>query len=465
MTDDTLTARASSIASDSHNITEEDSWLAKARAGEGSDSNQSATSGRRAHLIDFEGMDFLRERNVHHMRCLIAKTRYVSSGGFREEKISEILGPICEDGQLQPLLDSVARNLAEFHDAAIEVVWTNGSITGLHTLHPKDFWVVREADSRDYHYEIRSKFGFSNHSDIQGLRFARFGDRADMMRRLKITDEDQDRVSEVLRFSRDRHVLSEDYGTPEWLPGIPYMELETCQVQYRFDFFFNGCMPDGIYSVTGGVVNDSEWKEIKGTLQCHQGPGNRRKLMLVNIGGEDTKVQFDRLDSESADTSDGEKQSMNNALAVVTAHGVPPLIAGIVIPGKMGGNNEFPNALQAFHAQYANPVQTYICSVLAATLGKKGENGGLKVTADMFLGKTGDDKEPDPSDPTGVLMRDKNFRGNGFWTILDSINIGESDTISRMKTPLAQAQAEGRDLSAGLQQRGEDKDKGKGTNS
>ena len=465
MTDDIQMSRVSSIASDSHSITGEEGWLEKAHPGEGSESNQSAVSGRRQHMLDFDGMDFLRERNVHHMRCLIAKTRYVSSGGFREEKIAEILGPLSEDGQLQPLLDSVSRNLAEFHDAAIEVVWTGDKITGLHTLHPKDFWVVREDNSRDYHYEIRSKFGFTLHTEIQGLRFARFGDRDDMLLRLKIEGEDQDRVSEVIRFSRDKNVLSEDYGTPEWLPGIPYMELETCQVQYRFDFFFNGCMPDGIYSVTGGIVGDSEWKEIVKTLQSQQGPGNRRKLMLVNLGGEDTKVQFDRLDSENADTSDGEKQSMNNALAVVTAHGVPPLIAGIVIPGKLGGNNEFPNALQAFHAQYANPVQTYICSVFAATLGNKSINGGLKVTADMFLGKTGDEKEPDPSDPTGVAMKTKSFRGNGFWTILDSINIGESDTISRMKTPLAAAQAEGRDLSAGLQERGEDKDKGKGTKS
>jgi hypothetical protein len=184
--------------------------------------------------------------------------------------------------------------------------------------------------------------------------------------------------------------------------------------------------------------------------------------MVVNVGGDEIEVQFDKLDSESEGTADSEAQSVANAMAVVTAHGVPPLIAGIQVPGKMGGNNEFPNALQAFHAQYANPVQTYMSGVLAATLGSPKLNGGLKVSSDMFLGKTSDEKEPDPEDPTGMKMRPKNHRGNGFWTILDSIDVDKADTISRMKQPLGEATAQGRDLKAGAAQRGSDKRAGRG---
>ena len=451
-----------SIPSESHNLYEEEGWIRKAK-GSGEPSNQSTPTGRQSHIVDFDGLAFLRERNVHHVRCLIAKTRYVSSGGFRDDKIEEVLGPLCEDGLLQPLLDHVAYCLGEFHEAGIEVVWTGGRITGLHPIHPMDYWVVKEEDSRDYHYEIRSRGGFGFTESIEGLRFARFGDRADMIRRLVINPADEDKVSEIIRFSRDKNVLSEVYGTPEWLPGVPYMELETCQVQYRFDFFWNGCVPDAIYSVTKVLLEPSAWTELKSTLQAHQGPGNRRKVMCVNIGGAEVEAQLDKLDSENEGTADSEEQAQGNALAVVTAHGVPPLIAGIAVPGKMGAVNDFPNALQAFHAQYANPVQTYICAVLAASLGNPGLNGGLGTTADMFRGKTKTPKEPDPEDPTGVKMKDKDLRGNGFWTILDSIDIGESDTVSRMKTPLAQAQAQGRDLSAGLAERGSDVAAGRGT--
>ena len=465
MTEPTSEVRVDTVASESHDLYD-DGWIRKARSGEGADSNQTGIVGRREHVVDFNGLEFLRERSSHHMRCLTAKQRYVSSGGFRDQSIYDTLGPLCEDGMLQPLLDFIAYCLAEFHEGAIEVVRTGGRITGLHPLHPQHYWVHREQNVHDYHYEIRSRGGFLNTPAIEGLRFARFGDKEAMMARLGIDAADADQVSEVIRFSRDKNVLSEDYGTPEWLPGIPYMELETCQVQYRFDFFFNGCVPDTIYTVSGGRLSDKGWKELNNTLRNdHQGLGKRRKIMVVNIDGEDMEVRVDQLDAEAEGTSDSEDQSSGNALAVVTAHGVPPLIAGIMVPGKAGAANEFPNAIQAFQAQYAGPVQVFISHVFACSLGNPQLNGGLGVSADSFLGRTSDEMEPDPTDPTGMQMRKKDLRGNGFYTILDAIDIDKADTISRMRTPLAQAQGQGRDLNAGLAERGSDVGAGRGTRS
>ena len=86
----------------------------------------------------------------------------------------------------------------------------------------------------------------------------------------------------------------------------------------------------------------------------------------------------------------------------------------------MGANNELPNALQAFQALKIGRLQRIIQQRLGKTLGS--ERAGLGLTLSDFE----------------------------FYTILDEIDIGTAQTVAGMKQPLAEAKAQGRDLSAGL---------------
>ena len=114
--------------------------------------------------------------------------------------------------------------------------------------------------------------------------------------------------------------------------------------------------------------------------------------------------------------------SGSNGMMIVSAHGVPPLLAGIQIPGKLGSTNELPNALMAFQALVIQQAQKVISSALINTLGNATLNGGLGLGAD-------------------------NFR---LRKITDVISLSKMDTVSRMRQTVPEAKSEGRDLEAGL---------------
>jgi hypothetical protein len=121
------------------------------------------------------------------------------------------------------------------------------------------------------------------------------------------------------------------------------------------------------------------------------------------------------------------------AMHIVSAHRVPPVLAGILVPGKLGANNELPNALAAFQALVMGPAQRNFSNVLAATLGNPEFNQGLGLTEKDFMGE----------------------EGNGFRTILEEMGSGmagltEMDTMARMKEPIGEAVAGGRNLKAGV---------------
>ena len=108
------------------------------------------------------------------------------------------------------------------------------------------------------------------------------------------------------------------------------------------------------------------------------------------------------------------------ALMIVSAHRVPPLLAGIQIPGKLGATNELPNALSAFQKLVIDEAQTIFHETLGLTLGH-GSDGIRGLDMDDFA----------------------------FSSILDEFNIGQMDTMSRMREPVTGSD---RDLEDGLKE-------------
>jgi hypothetical protein len=123
---------------------------------------------------------------------------------------------------------------------------------------------------------------------------------------------------------------------------------------------------------------------------------------------------------------------MTEALAttIVSAHRVPPILAGILIPGKMGAANELPNSIMAFQTLVIGPMQTIWQSILGATLGGK-FNGGL-----------------------GLKPKDFEFKSivDAMADGLQKLNPqkGAADTLGGMRSTLPEAAAEGRNLNDGV---------------
>lgn len=206
---------------------------------------------------------------------------------------------------------------------------------------------------------------------------------------------------------------------PRWLSAVPAIELSQCYAQFKYDFFLNRGVPEFMLFLLGAKLSPDDWKIVTNALKSNIGLGNSHKSFALNVSDTELKVQLEKLAMDSSPQDDGPmKESL--ALSVVTAHGVPPLLAGILVPGKLGSNNELPNALMAFQALVAGPDQRIFMQTLGKTLGSK--EAGLGLTLSDFE----------------------------FYTVLDEIDLSTAATVGGMKQPLAEANAQGRDLTAGM---------------
>jgi hypothetical protein len=244
------------------------------------------------------------------------------------------------------------------------------------------------------------------------------------------------------------------------------MELDYCVTQYAFDFFFNGGVPEAIYNIIGKRLDPDDWDAIKAEFLSHTGIGNKRKVMLLNLGDPDMTAQLDKLTLDGQTTGDNQQLTDSQALKVLSAHRTPPILAGVTQPGKVGANNEITNAMMLFQLLLVGPSQKFVSALLGSTLGNPEFNGDLNLTEDQFLGVGFGDQEPDPTnmeDPTA--MRDVDHKGNGFNSIIDEIDLGKVETVSKMRMSVAESQARGRDLSQGVAERGSDVQAGRGDRS
>ena len=135
----------------------------------------------------------------------------------------------------------------------------------------------------------------------------------------------------------------------------------------------------------GGTIAAPDWDKINKAIQGNVGQGNSYKTMAMQIADPNIKIQLEKLMTENAGANDFSEKSVSIASEIVTAWGVPPLLAGVHIPGKMGSNNELPNSMVAFQTLKVEPLQNMITFKLATTLGNDELNGGLDLTPDDFI--------------------------------------------------------------------------------
>lgn len=443
----TEVAKSSSLAS-----------IRKAQTDSGASSNQGESDFEIPHPLDFEKLDDLQDISPHHSICMQTKADATVGLGFarpedlrqrresvvdplpntafsranlvyRPSRIDEVLDPMCVVSFSDVLFD-VCHDFFNSHNGYMEVVRDeSGSIVGLFHLAPKDVFVVMEGDGRNFHYRIKNDRGGLTSGAVGYVDWPRFGDKEDFFRRADSGEgnafanipegDDPTKVSEVIHFRRPSP-RCRWYGYPDWLAATPSIELIQALQQYRFDFFNNRGVPEFMLFVTGATVGQRDWAKIESAVRANIGYGNSHQSLALNIGTPGVQIQLEKLamDTSNLDNFSQMKESLN--LDVVTAHRVPPLLAGILIPGKLGALNELPNSLLSFQVLVLSPAQRTFTQTLKRTLG--GMNGveGL---------------------------------GNETWEfrqVTDLIDPVSMDTVSRMRQTLPEAQGEGRDLQQGV---------------
>lgn len=423
------------------------STLAKAarQGAEGGGTNAGVLSGVRPPLIDKVASRRIKDLNTTHATCLSSKRRSTVGMGHRDQAIHDALDAYCRHSW-QDTLNSIFDDHFGEGDGFMEVVWDPGrtEVLGLNHLDGNLVSIVVELenDSERFHYQVTSRSGtketvaMAKWGDLLGLR-ARYG--GDVVRNDELAREarPQGRAlaplggrivdSEVIQF-RMANPRDPYQGYPDWVSATPAIELVQAFTQHEFDFHFNRGVPEVIYEVTGGSINQPDWDKIVAIFQGSQGIGNSRKSAAIHLPGspESMRTVMHRLERGQEEPF-GDK-AMALAMLIATAHSTPPMLANIALPGKIGAANEGPNALLLFQKMYLGQVQKECSRILANSLGQE---SGLGVSANQFLGNDYDSG----TDENGAPIYHE--EGNGFKTVLDGMTLGAQQTLASMREPIA----------------------------
>ncbi len=367
-------------------------------------SAQPASSGVKRYPFDVETIVNYLTSNTHHSTCIGTKRDACVGLGFKDKATKKKLRELCEISITDVMLP-IAEDFFAVGNGYMEVVrkGPKGEPTGLHWLSVKKTRIyLDDPETNDFHFVVQGENGQRH--------FARFGHAEDLTARLK-----QPITSEVIHF-RQPSSLSRWYGYPSWMSAVPCIELVMAILQHNYDFFNNRGVPEFMLFLLGKQVDPDTWKSIQASMVRQKGLGNAYKSLAVNIVDPELKVQLEKLAMEQ--TPEAAFQSMLDTLSllIVSGHRVPPLLAGIQIPGKLGANNELPNSMAAFQSLVIGQGQEIFTSTLGGTLGNAKTNGGL--------GFDGDDA----------------FE---FTTILDHMNLQMLDQTSRQRTPVGGAPGQG----------------------
>jgi hypothetical protein len=387
--------------------------------GEEAESRQGVYIGAMPRPFDFQGAQELKRHNVHHSRCIEAKKVATVGLGHENDKVREVMDKLCRVSWLHAMLQ-VAEDFENTGNGFLEVVrGSDGEPKGVHFLPARDVRIMVENRQYDFHYEVHSSGVRAAHT----IKFAPFGDLEGFMRRH--SNATADKVSELIHFI-DPTSYSRWWGQPGWLAAIASIELAQAITQHQFDFHINRGVPEFMLFIMGTKVKKTDWTSIEASLQSQIGLGNSHKSLAINLTDPNITVQLEKLAMESAADGDYFKSMMETiSVSIVSAHGTPPAIAGIMIPGKMGASNEASQAIMSFQALTIGPKQEIFETTLDCTLGS---DKGVK----------------------GLSKGDFDFK-----TIVDEMaeameKLQPLDTMSGMKQELPEAAAEGRDLEEGL---------------
>lgn len=326
----------------------------------------------------------------------------------RQSKVEMELDQFC-DISFQTVLIPVTEDFQQTGNGYIEVVRNDANeVVGLHHIPAGDVRVVIENDLYQGHFVIYSTSG-----NVTGTHkiFARFGDRDDLKKRLPDQVGDQ-RVSEIIHF-KEPTSQNRWYGMPKWLAAVAGIELFQCLHQHEYDFFLNRGVPEFMLFLLGPKLHDDDWDTLMDSMEANIGLGNSSKSVILNLPDKAMKLEMFKLAMEDAG-QDGFKEKVDTlSLEIVTAHRVPPLLAGIQIPGKMGAANEIVSAMKAFQTLVIGPQQKIFESTLTNTLGNSDKNGGLALqVGDFELRKITSEMEVEELDTVSRMRQDFNAPEN-----------------------------------------------------
>lgn len=166
------------------------------------------------------------------------------------------------------------------------------------------------------------------------------------------------RRSYVLHFAQPS-TGSRYYGTPDWEGCTPDIELAHYAKLYNRQFFINSGVPDVAIIVENGRLDKKTEQVVADFFRANfQGVMNSHRALYLPVEGEDANVRIEPVGGSMKDRDMSFKELSDKTRdGILSAHGVPPRLAGVVASGQLGGGGEVGGQFKLYKELVIDPRQ------------------------------------------------------------------------------------------------------------
>jgi len=153
------------------------------------------------------------------------------------------------------------------------------------------------------------------------------------------------------------------YGEPDYLAVLKQISVTAKADTYNEKFFDNGGRPDLALIFENAIPSKEVRQSFMTFFKDNFGGGveNVHKALMLWTGKDPenkSHIKFEKL-SEITDLSFKDLKYINRD-EIITAHGTPPRLVGIVTSGQLGSSRELIDQLHAYNEMEIKPQQTLI---------------------------------------------------------------------------------------------------------
>lgn len=280
---------------------------------------------------------------AHHDRCIAIKAATTVGIGYTfftpgTESEVAFAPPGNPNESFTSVMMGTALDWEKTGDAYLEVVRDRTkTISELYWLPTETMWKKKLATDKK-HQGYRQRIG------TKSVDYHPFG-----------TIDPEGKISEVIHI-RMPNAESRHYGTPDWIGCLGDVILSNNAIEYNAQFFANNAIPDWCVTIIGASLTNEVKTDIKGFFETNlKGVSNSRKVLLLEIAKKTgVEIKWEQLSDKMKD-GDFIKLLGSCRDRILSCHGVPPRLAGVVVSGQLGGGGEAQEQMKIFRAITSDP--------------------------------------------------------------------------------------------------------------
>lgn len=168
------------------------------------------------------------------------------------------------------------------------------------------------------------------------------------------------------------------YAYPSWIGSQGMMDLAKHAISYNRKFFENSAVPEYAIITKGFQLTEAQKQAVRDFFRNDfKGLDNAHRTLYLHLPEAEHSIEFRRVTAESKD-ADFKQLLIQSRDDLVTAHGVPPRMLGIMAAGALGGGSEITGQLHTFELLTLQPMRERMIAELSPLFADL----GIKITAD-----------------------------------------------------------------------------------